>query len=327
MTWKCFSANILVHLMCVHVCSCNYMHWGEPCCRFICICSEQLLICCSNSSLLECSPPTAVTCQSRVGCPSKLVSIRNNRNWNRNMFWHYSKQNVCFGCFASIPKQRVSMFRLNRNKQKTKFLQKIFGFSVFFSVFSVFFGFFLGFFGSFWNSLFRFFDCFASIPKQRISIDPKQTEDPPKQFKREYIWVFFRKFRVVSFCFGLFWNSSVCFGCFGCFDIGSKHRNKPKLFVFGFTKKTETNPKQILFRFVSVLTENYFCLFRGHPSRGTSSLGWRWPWRSLFIVPYTEYLAFSITDVNLHKALKLNSAFVFEGKKQIYTKSRALEQI
>jgi hypothetical protein len=26
---------------------------------------------------------------------------------------------VCFGCFASIPKQRVSMFRLNRNKQKT----------------------------------------------------------------------------------------------------------------------------------------------------------------------------------------------------------------
>ncbi len=30
------------------------------------------------------------------------------------LFW-----NSCFGCFASIPKQRVSMFRLNRNKQKT----------------------------------------------------------------------------------------------------------------------------------------------------------------------------------------------------------------
>jgi hypothetical protein len=27
-------------------------------------------------------------------------------------------ETVCFGCFASIPKQRVSMFRLNRNKQK-----------------------------------------------------------------------------------------------------------------------------------------------------------------------------------------------------------------
>jgi hypothetical protein len=98
--------------------------------------------------------------------------------------------------------------------------------------------------------------------KQRVSIDPKQTLDPPKQFKREYIWVFFRKFRVVSVCFSLLRNSSVCFGCF---DIGSKHRNKPKLFSIGYTKQTETNAKQILFRFVSVRTENYFCLFRGHP--------------------------------------------------------------
>ena len=55
----------------------------------------------------------------RVGCPSKPISIRNNRNWNRNQFRHYPKQNVCFGCFPSIPKQKVSMFRLNRNKQKT----------------------------------------------------------------------------------------------------------------------------------------------------------------------------------------------------------------
>ena len=28
-------------------------------------------------------------------------------------------ETVCFGCFASIPKHRVLMFRLNRNKQKT----------------------------------------------------------------------------------------------------------------------------------------------------------------------------------------------------------------
>ncbi len=71
-----------------------------------------------------------------------------------------------------------------------------------------------------------------------MSIEPKQTEDPPKQYEREHIWVFFRKFRVVSVCFGLLRNSS---GCFGCFDIGSntetnrnllsKHRNKPKSFV------------------------------------------------------------------------------------------------
>ncbi len=134
----------------------------------------------------------------RLGCPSKLVSIRNNRNWNRNLFRHYPKQNVCFGCFASLPKQRVSMFRLNRNKQKTNgnsligsifcnFWQKIYGFFGFFWVFFGFFGFFLGFFGLFRNSLFRCFGCFASIPRQRVSIDPKQTEDPPKQFKREYI--------------------------------------------------------------------------------------------------------------------------------------------
>ncbi len=113
--------------------------------------------------------------------------------------------------------------------------------------------------------LFSFFSvCFASIPKQWVSIEPKQKEDPPKQFKREYIWVFFKKFRVVSVCFGLLRNRSVCFGCF---DIGSKHRNKPNFKVFGFTKQTETNAKQILFRFVSVRTKIYFCLFRGHPRR------------------------------------------------------------
>jgi hypothetical protein len=84
-----------------------------------------------------------------------------------------------------------------------------------------------------------------------------------------YFILFFSKFRVVSVCFGLMRNSSVSFGCF---DIGSKHRNKPKFFVFGFTKQTETNAKQILFRFVSVPTEIYFCLFRGHPSPHTPFL-------------------------------------------------------
>ena len=83
----------------------------------------------------------------RLGCPSKLVSIQNNRNWNRNLFRHYPKHNVCF---ASIQKQRVSMFRLNRNKQRTNrnsligsifcnFLQKIYDFFGFFRFFSFFF--------------------------------------------------------------------------------------------------------------------------------------------------------------------------------------------
>jgi hypothetical protein len=70
------------------------------------------------------------------------------------------------------------------------------------SVFSVFFGFFLGLFR---NSLFRCFGCFASIPKQRVSIDPKQTEDPPKQLKKESTFRYFSQnlglFRFVSVCY------------------------------------------------------------------------------------------------------------------------------
>jgi hypothetical protein len=91
-------------------------------------------------------------------------------------------------------------------------------------------------------------------------------KDPPFILEN-YILGFYRA-RVVSVCFGLLRNRSVCFGCF---DIGSKHQNKPKILVFGFTKQTETNAKQILFRFVSVRTEIYFCLFRGHPSLPPSS--------------------------------------------------------
>ncbi len=37
-----------------------------------------------------------------------------------SFFFSVCFKTVCFGCFASIPKQRISMFRLNRNKQKTQ---------------------------------------------------------------------------------------------------------------------------------------------------------------------------------------------------------------
>jgi hypothetical protein len=50
------------------------------------------------------------------------------------------------------------------------------------------------------------------------------------------------------------------------------NRNWPKKTFFSFAKQTENQPKQILFRFVSVRTENFFCLFRKHPKlkhRGT----------------------------------------------------------
>jgi hypothetical protein len=35
--------------------------------------------------------------------------------------------------------------------------------------------------------------------------------------------------------------------------------------LIGFAKQTENQPKQAEFRFVSVRTENFVCLFRGHP--------------------------------------------------------------
>ncbi len=132
-----------------------------------------------------------------LGCPSKLVSIRNNRNWNRNKFRHYPEQNVCF---ASIPKLRVSMFRLNQNKQKTNrnsligsifcyFLHKIQGFSGFFR----FFSFFSFFFGLFQNILFRCFDW------------TETNRRPTQNSSKESIFGYFSKnsglFRFVSVCY------------------------------------------------------------------------------------------------------------------------------
>ncbi len=62
------------------------------------------------------------------------------------------------------------------------------------------------------------------------------------------IFPVFRFFSFFSVCFGLVRNSSVCLGCF---DIGSKHRNKPNFFVFGFTKtnrnKRETDLVSVCF--------------------------------------------------------------------------------
>ncbi len=43
-----------------------------------------------------------------------------------------------------------------------------------------------------------------------------------------------------------------------------------EIFFCCFTKQTETNAKQILFRFVSVRTEIFFFSFRGHPSQESS---------------------------------------------------------
>ncbi len=116
-----------------------------------------------------------------------------------------SKQNVCFGCFASIPKQRFSMFRLNRNTNrrptKTVWLGAYFAIFYrkfkFFPVFKVFFIFF-SFFRFVSQQFFQLYRFYTETESFNVSIEPKQTVDPPKQFEREYIWVF-------SENFGLFW--------------------------------------------------------------------------------------------------------------------------
>ncbi len=82
---------------------------------------------------------------------------------------------------------------LNRQLKRRSNCQKIQGFSGFFGFFV-----FSCFFSLFRNSLFRLFCFYTETESFDVSIELKQTEDPPKQFKREYIQVFFRKFRVVS---------------------------------------------------------------------------------------------------------------------------------
>ncbi len=67
-----------------------------------------------------------------------------------------------------------------------------------------FFSFFSVFFGLFRNSVFRLFHFYTETESFDVSIEPKQTEDPPKQFKREYIWVFYKfigLLRFVSVCY------------------------------------------------------------------------------------------------------------------------------
>ncbi len=49
--------------------------------------------------------------------------------------------------------------------------------------------------------LFRLFRLYTETASFDVSIKPKQTGDQPKQFDREYILVFIRKFGVVSVCF------------------------------------------------------------------------------------------------------------------------------
>jgi hypothetical protein len=95
------------------------------------------------------------------------------------------------------------MFQLNRNKQKTN-RNRLFDrdhILVFYKEHLGFFLFFLVFFGLFRNSLFQLSCFYTETESFDVLIEPKQTENQPKQFEREHIWVFLRKFWVVSVCY------------------------------------------------------------------------------------------------------------------------------
>jgi hypothetical protein len=80
-----------------------------------------------------------------------------------------------------------------------------------------------------------------------VSIEPKQTEVQPKQFEREHILVFFKKICVVSVCF-----ETVLFVSVVLIEVRNTETNQNK------SKKSDTQPKQVLFRFVSVRTKKFF---------------------------------------------------------------------
>ncbi len=100
-----------------------------------------------------------------------------------------------------------------------------------------FFSFFSFFFSLFRNSLFRLFRFYTETEVFDVSIEPKQTEDPPKQFIREYIWVFFRNL-------GLFRFVTKQFCLFRLFRYRFKTPKQTKIFCFWFHETNQNKPKQ-----------------------------------------------------------------------------------
>ncbi len=186
--------------------------------------------------------------KSKVGRPPKLVLYRNNRNWNRNDFRHYPKQDVCFGCFALILNREFWCFETTEtNKQPNKTAANFVKISTFLiphTKSSVCFG------------------CFDTGPKHRtktdwvsVCFDSNQEKKLTvlRTYNKELFWRFFR-FVSRKFCL------------FRLFRYRSETPKQSEKKFFGFAKQTEKQPKQIDFRFVSVWTEKKIRLLRGHPN-------------------------------------------------------------
>ncbi len=83
-----------------------------------------------------------------------------------------------------------------------------------------------------------------------------------RQFKRKYIWEFFRKLRLFRFV-----TKQICL--FRLFQYRFETPKQTEFFSFWFH---ETNRKKRETDLVSVQTEIYFCLFRGHPKHNYVAL-------------------------------------------------------
>ncbi len=117
-----------------------------------------------------------------------------------------------------------------------------------FSVFSVFFGLFR-------NSLLWLFRFCTEKESCDVSIEPKQTEDPPTSLKDSIFGYF-------SENLGLFRFVTKLFCLFRLFRYRFETPKQTENFSFWFH---ETNRNKRETDLVSVRTEIYFCLFRGHP--------------------------------------------------------------
>ncbi len=123
----------------------------------------------------------------------KLVSALSETKRLFRLFRIYT-QTESFDVLIEPKQTKDQPKQFDREQILLFFLQKMEGFSSFFFVFFGFFRVFFGFFG-----LFRLFRFYTETESFDVSIEPKQKKTHPNS--REYIWVFFRKFRVVSVCY------------------------------------------------------------------------------------------------------------------------------
>ncbi len=88
--------------------------------------------------------------------------------------------------FSIEPKQREDQPKQFDREHILLFFTANLGFFRFFAFFS-FFCIFFSFFSVCFERVFRLFRFYTETESFNVSIEPKQTEDPPKQFKTEYI--------------------------------------------------------------------------------------------------------------------------------------------